>query len=164
MLLISVLLLFLTTISLETLSVRWVNNKKFDGGQSSYTEKELRDFYKRLLNFTISSSALLGKYQDIHTHNRNVSEGYDHRLLSFVRWDKDEQLVVISNFDAEKSYEIDLKIPDNIISEWKLSPGSYIMKDQLYNSVSTKLIVSQGGATMKVSLQPLESYIFKLDK
>lgn len=143
---------------------RWVNNKQFDGGQSTDEEKALRDFYKRLLNFTINSSALMGKYQDIHTHNRNVSEGYDHRLLSYVRWSKDEQLVIISNFDAEKSYEIDLKIPDNIISEWKLSPRTYEMNDQLYNSVSTKLKVSQGDATMKVSLQPLESYIFKLDK
>ena len=30
---------------------RWVNNKQFDGGQSTDEEKVLRDFYRRLLNF-----------------------------------------------------------------------------------------------------------------
>jgi glycosidase len=143
---------------------RWVNEKNFDGGQSTEAEKELRDFYKRLLNFTINSSALMGNYQDIHAHNRNVTEGYDQRLLSFARWSDDEQLIIISNFDAEKSYEIDLKVPDNIISDWNLDKGTYTMKDQLYNEVSTELMVNEGDATMKVSLKPLQSYIFKLEK
>jgi len=143
---------------------RWVNNKQFDGGQSTAEEKSLRDFYKRLLNFTINSSALMGKYQDIHAHNRNVTEGYDQRLLSFARWNEEEQLIVISNFDAERSYEIDLRIPDNLVSEWKLSQSSYEMKDQLYNSVTTQLNVKEGDATMKVALKPLESLIFKLKK
>jgi glycosidase len=143
---------------------RWVNDKKFDGGQSTDEEKALRDFYKRLLNFTINSDALMGNYQDIHAHNRNVTEGYDQRLLSFVRWSDNEQLVVISNFDAERSYEVNLKIPDNIVSEWKLSAGTYEMKDQLYNSATTQLNVTEGDATMKVSLKPLESFIFKVNK
>lgn len=143
---------------------RWVNNKQFDGGQSTEEEKSLRDFYKRLLNFTINSTALMGNYQDIHAHNRNVTEGYDEKLLSFARWSDDEQLIIISNFDSEKTYEIDLKIPDNIISEWKLGQGSYEMKDQLYQSITSQLEVGEGDATLKVSLQPLESFIFKLKK
>ena len=141
---------------------RWVNNKQFDGGQSTEGEKELRDFYQRLLNFTISSSALMGEYQDIHAHNRNVTEGYDHRLLSFARWSDDEKLVVISNFDAERSYEIELRVPDNIVAEWNLEAGTYEMKDQLYESVITQLEVSQGDAIMKISIKPLESFIFKV--
>lgn len=141
---------------------RWVNDKKFDGGQSTEAEKSLRDFYKRLLNFTVNSSALMGAYQDIHTHNRNATEGYDQRLLSFARWSDVEQLIVISNFDSERSYEIDLKVPDNIIAEWKLSAGNYEMKDQLYGVSTANLQVTEGDAVMKVSLEPLQSFIFKL--
>lgn len=143
---------------------RWVNDKNFDGGQSTEAEKDLRDFYKRLLNFTIKSSALMGEYQDIHTHNRNATEGYDEKLLSFARWSEDEQLIIISNFDAEKAYEIDLKVPDNIVSEWKLEPGTYTMSDQLYGEFNTELSVTEGDAVMKVSLEPLQSYIFTLKK
>ena len=53
---------------------RWVNNKQFDGGQLTSEEKDLRDFYKRLLNFTINSSALTRNYQDIHLYNREHAE------------------------------------------------------------------------------------------
>jgi hypothetical protein len=38
-----------------------MNNGKFDGGLLD-KEKELRDFYKRLLNFSINSSALMGEF------------------------------------------------------------------------------------------------------
>jgi hypothetical protein len=41
---------------------RWMNNGKFDGGLTD-KEKELRDFYKRLLNFSINSSALMGEFE-----------------------------------------------------------------------------------------------------
>ena len=72
---------------------RWMNNKKFDGGQSTQEEKELRDFYKRLLNFTINSAALMGEYQEIHYYNKEHTQNYDHRIFSFVRWGGEEKLL-----------------------------------------------------------------------
>ena len=87
---------------------RWVNNMKFDGGQLSEDEKELRDFYKRLLNFTLASEALMGEYEEIHFFNKDHTAGYDHRVLAYVRWSANEKLVIISNFDSEKSYELEL--------------------------------------------------------
>ena len=53
---------------------RWMNGGKFDGGQLSESEKSLRDFYSRLLNFTKTSSALAGEFADIHTYNRQNTE------------------------------------------------------------------------------------------
>lgn len=141
---------------------RWVNNKQFDGGKSTADEKALRDFYKRLLNFTIQSSALMGNYQDLHLYNRGITEGYDQRLLSFARWDDNERLIVVSNFDAEKSYDFELAIPQNVIENWKLTNGSYEMTDQLYGSTVSMLKVDNGKATLKVAIEPLESFIFKL--
>ena len=82
--------------------------------------------------------------------------------MSFARWSDVEQLIVISNFDSERSYEIDLKVPDNIIAEWKLSAGNYELKDQLYGVSTANLQVTEGDAVMKVSLEPLQSFIFKL--
>ncbi len=141
---------------------RWVNNKKYDGGQLLDEEKKLRDFYKRLLNFTIMSSALMGKYQDIHYYNREHTQNYNHRVLSYVRWSDQEQLIVISNFDANDNYSFELKIPSEILSEWKVPNGAYEITDQLYNKEKTTLIVDEGGGRMQVEISPLESYIFKL--
>ncbi len=142
---------------------RWMNNKKFDGGQLSYKEKALRDFYKRLLNFTITSKALTGAYQDIHFYNRERTQNYNHRVLSFVRWSPEEQLIIISNFDTYENYNFQLQIPENIIKEWKLTTGSYEVTDKLYGSKNS-LVVENGTGTLTIEIDPLESFIFSVKK
>lgn len=140
---------------------RWVNNRNFDGGQLSEEETNLRDFYKRLLNFTISSDALMGQYKDIHFYNREHTENYDHRVLSYVRWSKNEKLIVVSNFDSDKHYEFELILPPNIIGEWKMGDGEYTVVDALYGS-QQKLKVDENRGRMNLAIKPLESFIFKL--
>lgn len=141
---------------------RWVNNKNFDGGQSTASEKELRDFYKRLLNFTVQSSALMGEYQEIHFYNKEHTENYDHRTFSFVRWDKDEKLIIVSNFDVEKSYNLDLKLPENMIRSWGLRHGSYTLEEKLYGKIKPTLEVENREGCIKIDLLPLESFIFQI--
>ena len=143
---------------------RWVNDKKFDGGQSTKEEKSLRDFYKRLLNFTINSDALMGEYQDIHQFNREHTEWYNEKVLSFVRYSDDEKLIIISNFNAENEYGFELQIPTDIIKKWNLKEGEYQFKDQLYNEYSSTLIVKNNEAKIRIDVKPLESFILKLKK
>ncbi len=142
---------------------RWLNNKKFDGGQLSEEEKALRDFYKRLLNFTVKSDALMGEYQDIHYFNREQTTAYNHRVLSYVRWSSDEQLVIISNFDAHETYNFQLQIPPSVIAKWNLKDGNYTVMDMLYGSTKNMEII-QGAGKMDITTMPLESFIFKLKK
>jgi len=142
--------------------VRWVNDMKFDGGQSTDAEKDLRDFYKRLLNFTINSSALAAHYADIHHYNREHTEWYNDQVLSFVRWSADEKLVVISNFNAENTYGFDLQIPMELINTWSLKAGAYEMEDQLYHNYKATLNVEADSASIRIDINPLESFILKL--
>lgn len=141
---------------------RWVNNKQFDGGQSTEEEKNLRDFYKRLLNFTINSTALMGNYQDIHLFNREHTNNYNDKVLSFVRWNDDEQLIVISNFNSDKTYKFNLKIPKSVIDSWNLDDGNYTVEDQLYNQFLTNLRIENNLGTINIALKPLESFILKV--
>jgi glycosidase len=142
---------------------RWVNDKKYDGGQLTAEEGALRDFYKRLLNVTISNDALMGAYEDIHYYNRDNTEGYDHRVLSFVRWQDKERLLVLSNFDTERSYQLQMKIPPSAVKAWNLQEGmSYEMTDLLYNEAKVTLRIEGGQGLFDVALAPLQSYIFKL--
>ncbi len=138
---------------------RWVNNKKFDAGQSTEKEIKLRDFYKRILNFTINSEALVGSYQDIHLFNRDKTKNYNDKILSFVRWSESEKLIIISNFDHSKSYNFNLKIPQEIIKKWKLKEGEFILKDKLYNSKNFNLKVINSNGEVSIDIKPLESYI-----
>jgi len=141
---------------------RWVNDKKFDGGKSMPEEKTLRDFYKRLLNFTISSSAMMGEYQDIHHYNRENTEWYNDKVYSFVRWDDAEKLIIVSNFNDGNHYGFDLQIPKDIIKKWKLKDGNYNMEDQLYHKNKPILEVKNGIGFVRVELDALESFILKV--
>jgi glycosidase len=143
---------------------RWVNDKKFDGGQSTESEKRLRDFYKRLLNFTIKSSALAENYQDIHFFNREHTEWYNDQVLSFVRWSKDEQLIVVSNFNPDNAYGFELQLPQNMIEAWELKNGEYRFHDVLYNAYNSTLKVENNQAKIRIDIKPLESFILKLNK
>ncbi|SDL70899.1 alpha-amylase family protein [Kriegella aquimaris] len=140
---------------------RWLNDKKFDGGQLAENEKELRDFYSRLLNFTINSEALMGEYQDIHFYNREHTEYYNHHVLSYVRWCANEKLIVIANFDANDRFGFNLQLPSEIIEKWKLKDGEHQMTDTLYGS-GHALKVQNGIGQFRVDIAPLESFIFKL--
>ena len=144
--------------------VRWNNNQKFDGGQSTEQEKALRDFYKRLLNFTINSSALAENYQDIHLFNRENTEWYNDKVLSFVRWSEDEKLIVVSNFNAENTYGFELGLPQDIIEKWNLKDGEYQVVDQLYNTFTSTLNVENNQARVRVDIKPLESFILKIQE
>lgn len=142
---------------------RWVNNKKFDGGQSTDEEKALRDFYQRLLTFTIQSDALMGEYQEIHYYNKEHTQGYDHRVFSFCRWSGDDKLIVLSNFDRSKEYQLDLKLPQEMVQKWNLVEGEYFLEDQLYNKENLKLYIDANGVGhFSIHLKTLESFIFKV--
>lgn len=142
---------------------RWVNDKKFDGGHSTKNELELRDFYKRLLNFTVGSPALMGNYADLHAYNRQHTEWYNDKVYSFVRWSEGEKLIIVTNFDAKDSFGFDLQIPLEIITQWDLANGKYKAVDQLYGKTGAELQIDNGQGKMRVDIKPLESFIFKVE-
>jgi hypothetical protein len=141
--------------------VRWVNDGEFDGGQLSQEEKELRDFYKRLLNFTLNSKALTGTYREIHSYNRKHTQWYNDRVFSYVRWKEDERLLVVVNFDSADTFGFSLRIQEEIIGMWGLKDGQYTLEDQL-GDCTAELIVKNGTAETRIDIEPLESFIFKL--
>lgn len=141
---------------------KWVNNKKFDGGQLTEEEKSLRSFYKSLLTFTITSEALMGQYADIHYYNREETEEYNHKLLSFVRWSENKRIIVLSNFDDSLTYSFTLKIPESIISTWDLKDGQHRLKEVFTSDSDFLLDVRDGKGYIAVKVSPLDSYIFKL--
>ncbi|KAA2219646.1 alpha-amylase family protein [Maribacter flavus] len=140
---------------------RWLNNKKFDGGQLTQQERELRDFYKRLLNFTLESEALMGKYREIHFYNKERTKGYNHRVLSYVRWSKNQKLIIIVNFDVTDSFSFDLKVPPEILQSWGFDKAAYKLRDTLYEKTNTLKIINNEGH-IDVHLGPLESFIFEV--
>jgi len=140
---------------------KWMNDGKFDGGQLSASEKDLRDFYKRVLNFSISSSALMGDFQEIQSYNRQ-NQGYDDLLYSYVRWSEKQKLIVIANFSSDKTSDFELKIPSDIISKWNLKDGSYVLVDQIYSKSKAYFTVKNGEGIARIKILPSESFIYEV--
>jgi hypothetical protein len=141
---------------------RWMNGGLFDGGKLTPKEKELRDFYSRLLNFTLRSDAMNGKFQEIQTINRNETANYDPGLYSYVRYSDTEKLIIVTNFSWVTTSTIMLKVPADVIAKWQLKGGDYPLKDQLYGK-SAILSINNGIGLIKVTLKPSESFIYKLE-
>ena len=138
---------------------RWLNNKRFDGGQLSETERSLRDFYQRLLNLEVN-----GSYTDLHLHNRQHTEYYNDRVYSFARGNEHEQWVIVSNFSEQQSFGFELQLPPYLLGSWFLNDGVYTLTDALYGNKKTSLHIKQGKGTMRVDIAPLESLIFKINR
>ena len=140
---------------------RWMNDGKFDGGQSTEQEKQLRDFYKRLLNVSISQPAIMGQIKELHKYNIQNSQGYNQDIYSFVKYNEDQKLVVISNFDTENTYEFELQLPKELIAEWGLDKTEYSLRDLLYQG-SNKLTLRNDIGAVKIRINPLQSFIFEV--
>ncbi|WP_346859132.1 alpha-amylase family protein [uncultured Draconibacterium sp.] len=139
---------------------RWMNNGAFDCGQSTPEEKELNSFYKSLLNFSANSPALMGEYKDIHLFNREHTENYTNKLFSFVRFSKQERLIVVSNF-KETEHAFQLKLDEETVGLLKLENGNYKLTDQLSGTDNFVLNVENGSASVALDLKGLESVILK---
>ena len=143
---------------------KWVNEGKFDGGQNAEEELQLRDFYKKLLHFSVKSPALMGKYADLQAYNQAHTEWYNDKVYSFVRWSEDEKLIIVANFDAKDTFGFELQIPQQIIEQWQLQNGNYHLQDQLDNNKTGNLEISDGKGTFRVDINPLQSFIFKVQE
>ena len=140
---------------------RWVNNGYFDGEKLTAEEKELQDFYRRLLNITITSPALSGGYFDLHTANAGITENYTDRLISYARFSENEKLIIAASFDKTNTVTVNLKIPKECME--KLKPATVQATDLLYGTFSSELkTTANGDGEIQVTLPPLGSVILKL--
>jgi predicted alpha/beta superfamily hydrolase len=116
------------------------------------------------LNLSATNPAMQGEYAEIHSANREATDDYDGRLFSFVRWLGNERLIVVSNFDSEKSYELLMTLPPDIVSQWQLEPGRYLLDEQLQGANNDHLVVNDGAGTFGVRLGPLESVVYRVGR
>ena len=133
---------------------RWMNGGAFDGGALSDNERSLRDFYARLLTFSATESALHGEYAPIPVNNDKV--------FVFARWNDDEQLIVVSNFDADNAQELVVALPAPLVEKLGLEPGRRALDEQLYGDVQNAVVVDHGVGEIHIRLQPLESHVYRI--
>ncbi|MBT8087909.1 MAG: DUF5110 domain-containing protein, partial [Gammaproteobacteria bacterium] len=142
---------------------RWMNGGRFDGGGLSAAEKDLRDFYARLMRFSATNKAATGRYAEIHSYNREQGHGaYNDKVFSFARWQGDERLIVLSNFDADAAHSLEVRLPAELVAEWQLADGPYMLDEQLYRRNHAQLNVDRGKGVFRITLEPLASAVLRV--
>ena len=141
---------------------RWMNDGAFDGGKSTDNEKALTAFYSHLMSLSALPAIVKGDYAPLTLKTQSDDEK---SLLAFTRYVEDEQLIVVNQF-ANKSAQLTVIIPSDIISQWQLKNGSYQLTDLLSSSKQqnkVKLKVSGNQGAIKLTLSALESFVFKVN-
>ncbi len=141
---------------------RWMNEGLFDGGQSWPEEKELRDFYKRLLNVSVDHRAFTGDFYSLHDYNRGRSELYNDRLFAFARWTENSRVIVASNFSDSDTYSFSLRIPGDLLEKWNVVEGQYLLTDLLTDDIEKVLDVTEDEGQISIDLAPLKSHVLQL--
>ncbi|WP_196140240.1 alpha-amylase family protein [Aliikangiella sp. G2MR2-5] len=139
---------------------RWESGGSYSGEQLKANERELSEFYKKLLAFSSSSDAIMGHYQDLHRSNLS-QKGYNEKLFSFARWSEGRAVIVVSNFSSGTSQNFELKIPASLITEWKLHEKEYFLTN-LFDGNKQRLMIKQNEGGISLSLKPLESMVLQL--
>ncbi|WP_445945444.1 alpha-amylase family protein [Shewanella sp.] len=144
---------------------RWMNGGKFDGGQSSTQEKKLRTYYQKLLTLSRTAPAFTGDYMPLATG--------DDKLFAFSRFNKVQQLIIVSNFDRVHGKTLSLTVPKSLLTAWgtaRLEGDNNahlqlrdLLKPALEHDYS--LIFNPEpdlGANIQLKLAPLQSVILAL--
>lgn len=99
---------------------KWYNNGQCDGGQLSDDQKNLRNFYSKLLNTVLSNEALqTGEFYELMLANE-AQPGFDNKLYIYLRYTNNQRILVITNFSRNERH-ITIKLPDDLLQKSKIS-------------------------------------------
>lgn len=136
----------------------WLNDGKFDGGKLTAEQKQLREFYATLMTLSATEAVFNGAYQELHSINKSTT-GYSDSTYAFSRFDDKTKVIVASNFSTTAT-SFALKLPADLLQQWKLSSGDIELKDMLSERKAT-LKVAGDAATVQIDLAALESVVLK---
>jgi glycosidase len=151
---------------------RWNNGGKFNPEKLQQTERELRDFYVRLLSLSATNAAFRGEYLDLHRINLAKQQYYGQQQFAFARWDNTQRLVVISNFSKQTTQRLQISLDPALRELWELKNECYQMTNLLASNaeldllskgtLSYQLSVNQQDISIGITLAPMESKVLKL--
>lgn len=119
---------------------KWMNDGKYDGARLSETQKELRAFYRELLNFSITREAVSGgKFYDLMYANPYDTLPDRDKIFAWLRYTENEKLLFVAHFSEDET-SARIRIPDHAFGEMGLNEtASFKFKGILRNSIETNI-------------------------
>jgi glycosidase len=98
---------------------KWLNNGAYDGGQLSEEQKQLREFYSKLLNASRDNEAISkGGFYELMIANEH-QPGFNTRLYIYLRYTAEKRVLVICNFNRHDS-ELTVLLSGDLLSKLNL--------------------------------------------
>jgi len=121
---------------------KWLNNGNFDGGQLSADQKNLRNFYSKLLNITLNNEALRdGEFYELMLANE-YQPGFNQGLYFYLRYTNNQRILVVTNFNRERC-QFTVLFPADLIGKLNLN-GPLQFKDLLSDANYSTTNITDG--------------------
>jgi glycosidase len=138
---------------------KWMNGGKFDGGQLTAEQKQLRMFYGDLLTLASRSKAISqGKYLDITSYNIQAGN-FSPQVQAYLRYNDEERFLIVVSFNDHEQ-EIQVQMPPEAFSKMGMDGnGVYIGRDMIWREID---IGFDKDRKFGLRLKPYSCFIFKI--
>ena len=100
---------------------KWMANGNFDGSDFTDEQRKLYDFYKKILNFRLTSDAInKGAFYDLMWVNPWYSNFDPQYVYAFLRYFNHDRLLVVINFNQNESRYCEVKISEDALEYMRL--------------------------------------------
>ena len=139
----------------------WANGGKFDGKFLNDEQRELRNFYKKLLHITLEQKAIShGTMYDLE-YAQDVANFNPHEHFVYLRKYNDEIILIVLNFD-DKPANMRIRIPQEAFDHLKWKPRQKYNYCDLLQEEDKGSTVFTPDKDFEVQLQAWKGKIFKL--
>jgi len=112
----------------------WFNNGKFGEDKLTDEQKQIRSFYKKLLNIVLTEKAITeGQLFDLEYANFNKPSFDTHRQLAYFRKYADQLLLIVVNFDSTDK-QIKISIPAEAFDYLEIEDGKNMIFNDILNA------------------------------
>jgi glycosidase len=131
----------------------WMNNGAFDGRALSEDQKKLRSFYTTLLSYCKNSDVI--KYGKL---SMLTNEGLDKKSIAYVRNMGDKIVLVVVNFNRDKTIKFNAQLPTNLLDGKK---GKTVAVKEILSEKNIEINDVSKGIPVQVS--PMNGVIFEVE-
>ena len=140
---------------------RWNNHGRFNNHLLNNKEKELRKFYKKLLNICRTEAAIKeGDFFDLMYVNLNGWQMNEHKQYAFLRKAGKEVLLIVVNF-ADMPVQIGINLPQHAFDYLQMTPSTSCAATDLLSDKEEKISFTPSRPT-NLSLNSWSGKILKI--
>lgn len=115
---------------------KWMNNGAYDGGGLGTEQKELRNYYVKLLQFAGASEAVAkGEFWEVP-----VAGNMNARMYAYVRYTAKQRLLILVNFDRHYRMEAEVQIPEQVLQHRAATQAVDQLSDLKLNALKNNTI------------------------